>query len=215
MPVRKIGINSRSITGRHGFSGQQFESSLERDLLDLLTFDLNVDHIETQPLQIIYLGGDGAVHHYTPDILVTYRRDIVPARDMPHLLIEVKYREEYRGQFRALKQRFRAARLYARERGWQFRVLTEREIRTPYLDNARFLRPYRDVRDEPELEHVLLQRMELLRETSPSMLIESLADSDYLRARYLPILWKLVANLRIGTDLMLPLTMRSRIWYRG
>ncbi len=149
MAVRKIGVSDRSVTGRHGFSGQQYESTLERDFLDLIEFDCNVDRYETQPLTIIYVDGDGRVHGYTPDVFVQYRRDIVPARDMPHLLVEIKYREDYRGQFRELKQRLRAARLYARERGWRFAVLTEREIRTPYLRNARFLRPYRDVDFEP------------------------------------------------------------------
>ena len=43
MAVRKIGINCRSMTGRQGFSGRQYESALERDLLDLLAFDLNVE----------------------------------------------------------------------------------------------------------------------------------------------------------------------------
>lgn len=215
MAVRKIGINSRSITGRHGYSGQQYESTLERDLLDLLEFDYNVDRYETQPLTIIYVGGDGRVHRYTPDVFVLYRRDIAPACDMPHLLVEVKYRDEYQGKFRELKQRFRAARLYARERGWRFIVLTEREIRTPYLENARFLRPYRDIDFEPNLEWVVLEQVRSLGETSPEALLESLADSDWMRATYLRELWRLVAKKRIGTDLMINLNMRSRIWHNG
>lgn len=215
MAVRKIGINSRSMTGRHGFSGQQFESTLERDLLDLLTFDLNIDRLETQPVVIEYAGDDGRPRAYTPDVLVLYRRDILPARDMPHLLVEVKYRDEYRERFHELKQRFRAARRYARNRGWVFRVLTEREIRTPYLGNARFLRPYRDVAENLEFENALLQLLQGLGETSAAKLLESVADDDLSRARYLPHLWKLVANLQVGADLMQPLTMRSLIWYCG
>jgi hypothetical protein len=215
MAVRKIGINTRSMTGRHGFSGQQYESALERDLLDLLAFDLNVDRAETQPVTIEYLGDDGRLHLYTPDVLILYRRDILPARDMPHILVEVKYRDEYRGRYHELKQRFRAARRYARERGWVFRVLTEREIRTPYLDNARFLRPYRDLPEAPELEEALLRRLQGLGETCPADLLESLADDDLSRSRYLPNLWKLIANLNVGADLMQPLNMRSLIWHCG
>lgn len=215
MGVRKIGINNRSITGRHGFSGEQYESSLERDLLDLLEFDYNVDRYETQPVVIEYVGSDGKIHTYTPDLFVKYRRDIVPAREMPHLLAEVKYRDEYKGKFRELKERFRAARLYARERGWRFRVLTEREIRTPYLPNARFLRPYRDVAFEPECELLVLQQARTLGETSPAALIESLADSDWMRATYLREVWRLIATKRIGADLTVRLDMRSRIWYHG
>ncbi len=215
MAVRKIKANARSITGRNGYSGQQYESSLERDLLELLDFDYNVDRYETQPLTITYVGSDGRIHTYTPDVLVLYRRDIVPARDMPHILVEVKYREEYRGKFKELKQRFRAARLYARERNWRFVVLTEREIRTPYLKNARFLRPYRDVDYEPVREWVVLQQVRTLGETCPAAVIESLADSDWMRAIYLRELWRLIATKRVATDLMLRLNMQSRIWYNG
>lgn len=215
MAVRKIGINSRSMTGRHGFSGQQYESTLERDLLDLLAFDMNVDRVETQPIVIEYVGDDGRPHTYTPDALILYRRDVLPARDMPHLLVEVKYRDEYRGRFHELKERFRAARRFARERGWIFRVLTEREIRSPYLANAQFLRPYRDVADNPELEEALLQRLQGLGEASPATLLASLADDDLSRARYLPYLWKLVANLNVSADLMQPVNMSSPIWDRG
>lgn len=139
MAVRKIGINCRSMTGKQGFSGQQYESALERDLLDLLAFDLNVERYETQPVRLYYDAENGGRLPYTPDALITYRRDIPSARDLPHLLVEVKYREEYRERYRELKRRFRAARQYARENGYRFCVLTEREIRTPYLENARFL----------------------------------------------------------------------------
>jgi hypothetical protein len=215
MAVRRIGVNARSTTGRHGYSRQQYESTLERDLLDLLAFDYNVDRYETQPLVIEYFGSDGKLHRYTPDVLVFYRRDVVPAKDMPHLLVEVKYRQEYRGQFKELKQRFRAARLYCRERGWRFVVLTEREIRTPYLSNARFLRAYRDMSFDPGLEWAVLDQTRTLGQTTPSMLIESLADSELMRATYLREMWRLVATKRIGTDLTLPLSMDSAIWYNG
>lgn len=215
MAVRKANMYSRGITGRHGYSGQEYESTLERDFLYLLEFDLNVDRYETQPLTITYIGNDGRVHRYTPDVLVTYRRDIVPAREMPHLLAEVKLRKEYRGRFKELKQRFRAARLYARERGWRFVILTEREIRTPYLENAHFLRPYRDVAYEPNVEWVILQQVRILEETTPAAVIESLADSDLMRATYLRELWRLIAVMRVGTDLTQKLNMQSRIWYIG
>lgn len=212
MGVRKIGVNSRSITGRQGFSGQQYESALERDLLDILAFDLNVEGYEVQPFRIHYEGTDGKIHPYTPDVFIRYRRDVLPARDMPHLLVEVKYREEYRDRFRELRERFRAARRYARDRGWQFRVMTEREIRTPYLGNARFLRPYRDLPDDPEREALILERMGTLGETTPVALTESLSDDRLERAQLLSDVWKLLADFRIGADLMQPLGMRSRIW---
>jgi len=212
MAVRKIGINCRSMTGRHGFSGEQFESALERDLLDLLAFDLNVDHCETQPVTLYYEGSDGQRHPYTPDVLAFYRRDVLPARDMPHLLVEVKYRDEYRGRFHELKQRFRAARRYARERGWQFRVLTEREIRTPYLENARFLRPYRDADSDPGREDRILAYLETCPKSTPRRAVDALGEDDLERARLLAVLWRLVADFRVGADLLQPIGMQIQIW---
>lgn len=215
MSVRKIPTNNRSITGRHAESGQEFESTLERDLLELLNFDLNVNRIEAQPLVIPYIGNDGRPHNYTPDILVHYRRDIVPAKDMPHLLCEVKYRDEYKGKFRELKPKFRAAHRYAKGRGWQFRVLTEREIRTPYLWNARFLAPYRRAHVEAEIAMLILGQVKRLGETDPQTLLHSLGHSRWYQAKLLPALWQLVANLEIATDLNIKLTMKSRIWHNG
>lgn len=212
MAVRKIGINSRSITGRHGHSGQQFESALERDFLDLITFDLNVERHETQPINVYYPGSSGEMMPYRPDVLVIYRRDVLPARDIPHLLVEIKYRDEYRSRFRELKERFRAARRFAKKRGWQFRVFTEREIRTPYLENARFLRPYRANDSTVEDETIILKRIKLLGKTAPAALMASLSDNVLERTTLLPVLWKLIANFRVGTDLMQKLDMRSPIW---
>lgn len=215
MAVRKIGINCRSMTGRQGFSGQQFESALERDLLDLLAFDLNVERCETQPLTIHYEGSDGEIHPYTPDILVHYRRDVLTARDMPHLLVEVKYREEYRGRFHELKHRFRAARRYAKDQGWRFCVFTEREIRTPYLQNARFLRPYRDAADDIERESLLLKRMATLAKSTPVDVLQIFEKDQLERARCLFVLWKLIADFRIGADLTEAMSMISPIWAKN
>ncbi|CAG0995396.1 hypothetical protein RHDC4_02787 [Rhodocyclaceae bacterium] len=173
---------------------------------------MNVYQVETQPVVIEYLDDRGQARTYTPDVLVRYRRDVLPARDMPHLLVEVKYRDEYRGRFHELRQRFKAARAFARELGWVFRVLTDREIRTPYLDNARFLRPYREIGAAPQIELTLLEALQCLDNASPAMLLATVARDDQTQASYLPHLWKLVANFDVGVDLTQPLTMYCRIW---
>jgi len=82
MPVRKIPKSYRSVTGlivskkNQRMSG--FESSLERDSICLLEFDLNVDYYEEQPVTIDYIDREGKEHTYTPDVFVSYRRDIIP-----------------------------------------------------------------------------------------------------------------------------------------
>jgi hypothetical protein len=207
MAVRKIGINCRSMTGRDGYSGQQFESALERDLLDLLAFDRNVERCETQPVRLYYDAGNGQTLPYTPDALIIYR----PDAHRCNLLVEVKFREEYRARFSELKRRFRAAQQYAREQGWRFCVLTEREIRTPYLDNARFLRRYREHASDPDREHRLLERVRSLTETTPTELLQVFEADALERARYLAVLWKLVSEFRIRANLAEKITMRSQL----
>lgn len=209
MAVREIGVNCRSITGRQGLSGQQFESALERDLLDLLKFDLDVERYETQPLTIYYEGSDQKSYTYTPDVLVHYRHQ------KPSSLMEVKYRDEYRERYCELRARFRAAHRYARVRGWSFRVVTDREIRTPYLENARFLHPYRDLCSDLARDSLLIEMLGRMGGASPKSLLDALSDNRIVRGELLPRLWKLLADFQVSADLTVKLDMHSPIWLQA
>ncbi len=189
-----------------------FESSLERDLLIQLDFDLNVARFEEQPLRVPFVDKAGRPHSYTPDILIFYRTDIVPAKGMPPVLAEVKYRQDLFANWKELKPKFIAARAFAREREWRFRILTEIEIRTPYLENAKFLRQYRRVESDWDRVHLLLDTLNELRATTPNALTLACFKDPMNRAELIPMLWKLVAQCRIGCDLNLPLTMETPIW---
>jgi len=146
MPVRIIPKNYRSLTGLVSNTRTQsmaaFESSLERDFLVLLDFDPDVEFYEEQPLTITYADERGRRRTYTPDVFVRYRIDPLQAKPNPPLLCEVKYRDDLRQHWTDYRPKFRAAGRYARQQGWRFRVVTERHIRTPYLDNVKFLRSY-------------------------------------------------------------------------
>jgi hypothetical protein len=223
MPVRKILKNHRSLTGLvaatkragPGTSGGMagFESSLERDLLILLDFDPDVLSYEEQPVRIDYLDAEGRLRHYTPDVLVRWRGDAVPSRDRAPLLVEVKYRTDLKANGAVLKPRLKAARGYAHERGWTFRILTEVEIRTPYLSNARFLDSYRRLNGHGAMTDLFLQTLHQLHESDPETLLAALRPDPQGRAELLPALWGLVAAGKVGVDLNLPLTMRSRLWW--
>ena len=108
-------------------------SSLERDFLLLLDFDRDVEFYEEQPVKIVYHDAQGRRRTYTPDVLVRYRTDRLQARHTKPLLCEVKYREELRQHWAAYRPKFRAAGRYARQHGWRFRLVTDRDVRTPYL----------------------------------------------------------------------------------
>jgi putative transposase len=129
MPVRAIKPNPRSVTGRLPATRQhpalEFESTLERDFLTALQNDSSVQRIETQPLHITYTDEHGKARRYTPDVLVEY----APISQRPPTLYEVKYFEALRTDRDTLRSAFVAAAGYARERGWRFRVVTERALR--------------------------------------------------------------------------------------
>lgn len=131
------------------------------------------------------------------------------------MLCEIKYRDDLRTHWREYKPQFKAARRYARQQGWFFRLITEREIRTPYLKNVKFLREYRrrviDHDDRCRLLVALAEQGEADAET----LLTKVNPARMARAQLLPVLWHLVAVGQIGADLVMPLTMHSRLWVRS
>lgn len=216
LPVRKIPIGTRSVTGTMP-GGARFESTLERDLMYILRFDINVDKYIAQPVKIEYQDKGGQQRSYTPDILIHHRKDILPAKNMPTILAEVKYRDNLRENFNELRPKFKAAIHYAKERGWKFKILTDREIRTPYMLNAKFLLGYMNPEPYPKYEIVqmVLDRVRELRETDVDTLLVSIYRDKWNQAELLPVIWHLIAIRRIGNDLTLPVTMRSKIWQLG
>ena len=152
MSVRQIPPNRRSLTGllpsRKNARLVPFESALERDLATILEFDEAVLTFEAQPVEVHY-EVDGRRRRGVPDFFVTYASHIGRAP----LLCYVKYREELFQKWPTLKPRLKAAKLHAASAGWDYKILTEREIRTDYLRNARFLLPYQRGAPDPRHDH--------------------------------------------------------------
>jgi hypothetical protein len=211
MPIRKIPIGNRAVTGSHARSGARYESSLERDFFELMMADPAVASIEEQPVQIRYTTAEGSARRYTPDALVTFTLDTAIGRSAAPMLCEIKYRDEYKRKFPELKERFRVARRYARERGWRFRVFTEREIRTPRSSNLRFLAGFRDRAPDSSEELHLLSALRAVHSTTPTALLASMSTDPLRQAELLPTLWWLVAHDKITTDLSQPISMSSKI----
>ncbi|AUH53687.1 heteromeric transposase endonuclease subunit TnsA [Chromobacterium sp. ATCC 53434] len=208
-PVRDIVYNSRSVTGMVPLLGD-YESTLERDLMEILRFDPSVEYFTAQPVTIGYFDQFGKMRTYTPDGLIQFK-PTASLTPQP-VLYEVKYRADFRQDWRNLLRKFRAAKAYALDQGWRFEVFTEREIRTPYLDNAKFLWRYLEQSPSPDTRRQILQVLWDLDETDPEMLLFALCRDANNRARLIPTLWHLVAIGAIGCDLNAPLTMRSRLW---
>lgn len=208
-PVRRIGVKTRSITGTMP-NGNRYESSLERDLMILLNFDPLVDVFTPQPLVIPYQMPDKSWHKYTPDGLIEYRKDIA-VHDPRPVLVEVKYRQAFTGNAKNWLPKFRAANAYAKENNWLFEIYTEDKIRTPFLDNIKFLTPYL-TQHNPDLMFWIQDKLQALGTSDPRALISSLYQDKWNQARLIPSLWALVAQRKIGCDLTEPLTMKTKLW---
>jgi hypothetical protein len=204
-PVREIGVSTRGVTGNVPSLGK-YESSLERDFMEILRFDLNIERFIPQPLVIEYLDQGGKLRSYTPDGLIYFKSTATP------VLFEVKYRADFRRDWKMLMPKFRAAKAYCLNRAWRFEVFTEKEIRTSYLGNVKFLWSYRKQVPSAEMKTMVLQTLWDLDEADPDLLLCALCHDLTNRARMIPVIWHLIATGAIGCDMNLPLTMRSRIW---
>ena len=212
MPVRIIPKNYRNVTGIAATSkadgAAQFESTLERDFLSLLEFSPEVKNIDPQPVKIDWSDADGGRRSYTPDVLVEF---IEVAGKRPWLC-EVKYRSELLEKWAELRPKFKAALHFAKEQGWRFKIVTEREIRTPHLANARFLTSYRRAIPDAGVMQDILGHLNKIHEATPRDLIDAIRPDITGQAQMISVLWYLVATFQIGVDFHKPLTMKSRIW---
>jgi hypothetical protein len=147
------------------------ESTLELDYLNLIRFEKEAESVESQPFSVqFHLAGKP--RRYTPDFLVV--------TGGVHYVVEVKTRSA------ANKPDFHRKALklngFFRERSQVFRVLTEDDIRPgKRAQNLRFLMP---VLDAPP----------------PITEFESLLDATDSRSATMPVLNKLLHDLRLDAS---------------
>lgn len=211
--VRNVLSNRRVITGEVSVGDQgnvPYQGTLERDFLEICDFRRQSAYVGAQPLRILFREG-GRQRRYTPDYLVKYR-PLPDGRTRIPLLLELKPYEDLRDRLEELQPGFKRAALLCRERGWRFRVATERTIRTPYLENIKFLRKFLDRPDHDCIGQILYEHMKVLQVSTPAELLAASFCSHDRRLEAVGILWKLVADGRIRADLGRPLTMEVPIW---
>ena len=198
-PVRKIPKNYRSVTGRvakrrnGGSAG--FESTLERDHYIVLSFDPLVAAFVEQPVEIAFTDASGKARKYTPDALERYVNG-------SRRLVEIKYVNELRRLIReeGYAEVIRAARTYARSQGWTYHVLTELEIRTPAVDNARLLLEHRDERHTLARIATVMDVLDGIGPIHLRGLLEHLSDNRLEQARWLNVVYHVIANGRTQFD---------------
>lgn len=212
MPVRKIPKNYLSVTG--AFSSAKngkslgYESLLERDLMMLLEFDETVERFEEQPIKIPFKKG---TKPYVPDILIHYL-PTSSGETLRPVLGEVKHTDDLKRNKNKYAPKFEAASRYSKERDWEWRIFSEKDIRTPYLDNLKFLREYHSAEPDAELLQAAISH---LKNTHGQVTMESLlrkvSPTDEGAMHMVPAIWHLVATKRITANLQKPLTLKTRL----
>ena len=209
-PARSIETSRQYLTGGVSLDGgtmASFESSLERDWLIVLDFDPAVRSIKEQPFTIDY-AINGKKRRYTPDVMAQHAQE-----GCVHTIVyEIKPREILRSKWNFYRPRFKAAVHFCKERGWRFKIVTETEIRTAYLANAKFLRRYRNLPEQKLVCEQLLYTFKALGATTPQTLLAAAYWSKEDQMKAIPMLWKMVTDGRVYAFLHEPLTMNSEIW---
>lgn len=222
MPTRKIKSCPVKVTGTAP-DGQEFESTLEEDFFVLLRFNRLVASFEAQPITIEWQDDKKKIRSYTPDALVHFRKDLEECVNTPSMLCEVKpdrpdesnpspVRKSPRKENEAENEiKWAAASRYARSQGWEFKVFREKDIRTAYLRNARFLlRTLEKVKDS-DLQRELLEKLNELGPLTLEKWAGTLAHSMEARARVLPACYRLIALQQVDVDLEHLLTLQSMV----
>ncbi|NVJ93309.1 MAG: TnsA endonuclease N-terminal domain-containing protein [Methylocystaceae bacterium] len=207
-PVRRIPRKNRSLSGEVSIprlkTSVSYESGLERDFVFINAINPKVTNIVSQPCCIHFADKKGQERHYTPDYLVTFS-----SKKTRPQLIEIKYSEELQEKASELADQFKAARLYAKDQGWKFLTVTENDIRTPILDNAKRLLPLQARVPNSDWANKLIG-------LTPSRLsIEQLLDKAELaeadRARGFNAALSLIAHSQFFVDLTQPITPKTII----
>lgn len=200
MSVRKIPKNHIHVTGRHAALKSEgdadFESVLEAEHLLLLDHDMQVKAYDVQPVNIPV---PGVPRGYVPDVFVQFHPDADGVIAPPEIR-EVKSTLDLKANEAKYKPKFEAAHKYCEQKGWSFRIITEREIRCPRLGNVKFLRAYEYLHHPQEMVDAVLFQMKELGHTDSATLLSKISTDLNDQLNWLPVVWHLVAKRRISVD---------------
>jgi hypothetical protein len=184
---------------------------MELTALQLL-FDEQVIDVQEKPFTL-NINARGKNHAYTPNLSARFLFDGFYMNST--VVYDVKPYEELVAHWAMYKPRFKAAIKHCRLNEWRFKILTEKQIRTPYLENILFLMRYKTVSLENIMRQQLLYSFKATGPTTPQGLLAAAYGRTEARMPALAILWSLVAEGVIQADLKKTLTMSSRIVMRS
>lgn len=216
VPQRKIRPTRRSISGVYPFRRErqiQYESSLERDFIVRMEFFSHVLDMVAQPVRLEFRNDQGGpTYPYTPDFLVTYRTGHLGTykNDRPRL-VEVKPKKEWSENWRKWSSKWKIARRYAIEQGWEFRIYDEDRIRDTAFENIKRLAPFKRSDVDPEDAKIVLKLLGDMGAAPINYVLTRYFGGNF-RDRGLSLIWSLLANRAIDCDITAPLSESTEIW---
>lgn len=216
-PVRKVQTVYGSVSGNYAFRGEKtiwFESTLERDFLIKQEFNSSVIDVVSQPIVIPYVTELGNESTYTPDFLVQFSSanyDDFEQFPSP-LLIEIKPKKKLFEDWKKLRPKFKAARNFAIEKGWKFRIINESRLYDQYWKNIDFLKRFRRSHVDEIDEQTLIDILTTLGQCTVNQLPAFIFKDETNVLRSIHQIWALVAKRKIMCDLHLPLTAETIVW---
>jgi hypothetical protein len=215
MPVRKIGMSSRSVTGEFDSvktkRRHRSESTLEFDFFYHLEFDPLVKTFDEQPLFIDYITDKGKKSKYTPDVKITYTTNGVLEKGIKYALVEVKYAAEVDEFKKESARKIEAAKKFCKSKGGKFEIVDEQIIRTIRLDNYKFLHRYLHPSAAPKLKLDLMNLAKELKIFTANDWVSRIEGSKLIKGQALSNLWHLVALRQLIVNFDKPVNMISEI----
>ncbi len=175
------------------------DSYLEKDFFIQLDFDPSVLAWRDHPFPIPYLY-EGRVRTYTPDAVVLRRKSSGLVRQM----VEVK--STYLLAKPECARILEVGSRFCSMNGWEYRLVTEQEIRTDLLENIKQVRRYR--RQRPPLRCLLTVRESLNAKggSAPIAQLAAVIERVSSEANPIPYIYALLYNKELFADLQSPLT---------
>lgn len=202
---------------------KNFEGPLEMAFYISCDFDRTVKAYRDQPCEITFKDPTGKSRSYFPDTLVWFNNH-GPGKKRKPLLVEVKKAESIKSEGELHEWQTAAGNNEALVQGWDYTVLTEAEIYTPFWRNAKFLRRFGDFHlpDRSHSAHTTLlrslltvhgpQTIDALLTMAAASLGEgrrSTAPQNELRVTLMPVLYSLICRWDVFVNLKDEVTLQS------
>ena len=202
-PIKSYSHVTGMIADPRSRRGNFAQAAVEIDFQTVIAYDPRVKAYKRPPIALSYVDANGKDQRYTPDLEVTYSGLVLPGQWSEIIIYEVKeWLDLKKYWFSKYRRIFEQARVKLRAKGIEFRVVTDRRIRTLYLANVRKLSAAADF-DIPssQMEYIIK-----LVDARPSVTFEDLitAVGGDTRATKRAI-WNLLYNRQLIVNLHKPI----------